>query len=319
MKRILWCIMPAAFVLAACASVPYESKLSVSASPQKPDAPVIVEESRTENTATSQETATTDESEPTTGPAAAQTDEVPVEEPALPRFRLQETRVFLANGVLDTITTNVYTDGMLSEERQQYPDGTLSGRVSYTYEDGHPSSRTRTDGSGNILSAHAYAYDQSGNLIRDSLMDTKGDPIFSYAYAFNAKGERTRLEIFASDDILLSYSTYHYEDGRNVRVENYSTIDVLQEYLERDFDSQGRPVLEVITEVGGQELEKVRYEYSKGFLVRRESTVRTRKTGAEEYSYDEFGNMTERVRYDRTGKVVETNEYRYTEVSEDEE
>ena len=322
MKRILWCIMPAAFLLAACASVPDESEPSVSTSPQKSDASVVVEETETEATVTAEGPSGPEqpaETEQTTEPdAEPAVDVVVVEEPPLPVFLLEETRVILANGVVDTITTSVYEDDLLTEERQYYPDGTPSGLVSYAYDAGHLVRRTRTDGFGNVLSAHAYVYDRSGNLIRDSLLDTQGDPIFSYAYGYDGKRQRTQLKIFASDDILLSYSTYHYEDGKNVRVDNYSTLDVLQEYLVRDFDSKGRPVLEVITEVGGQELEKVRLSYSKGVLVRRESTVRTRKTGAEEYSYDEFENLIQRVRFDRTGKAVETNEYTYIEVSADE-
>lgn len=298
MKRLLWCMMPIVVLIAACVSVPHEAEPKISVSRQEP------------TDATSEDGGDAEESD--------DSKEIPAETFG-PVFRLQETRVLLANGVLDTITENVYQDGLLVEEREKYADGTPSGRVLYEYDNIHPVRRTRSDGFGNVLSAHEFVYDGFGRLIKDSLLDTLAKPIFSYAYEYDDTGRRIKLEIYASDDILLSYSAYLFEDRKNVRIENYSTLNVLQEYLVRTFDDHGLPVLEVITEVGGQELEKVRYEYSRGLLARKETIVRTRKTGAEEYFYDEFENLTTRIRYDRTGKVVETSEYTYIEVSGNEE
>jgi YD repeat-containing protein len=58
----------------------------------------------------------------------------------------------------------------------------------------------------------------------------------------------------------------------------------------------------------------VKFEYLDGQLVRRESFVQTRKTGSAKYEYDAAGYLAVRIRYDRTGKLVETNEYSYIEV-----
>ena len=73
-------------------------------------------------------------------------------------------------------------------------------------------------------------------------------------------------------------------------------------------------MLEVISDVDGTELEKVKFEYLDGLLAGREIYVHTRKTGSVTYQYDKAGNLAVRTRKDRTGKVIEINKYGYIEV-----
>ena len=79
-------------------------------------------------------------------------------------------------------------------------------------------------------------------------------------------------------------------------------------------DRYSRPPVEIVSDAGGGELEKVEYEYLDSKLAGRETYVRTRKIGSTKYEYDEAGNLAVRIRYDRTGKLIETNEYFYVEV-----
>jgi hypothetical protein len=238
-----------------------------------------------------------------------------VEHPAEPLFRLDTVSSYLANGVLDTITTMVYETGRLLEERITYGDGSPAGRVVYTYVDGFLMKSLKTDNSGKVISSYGYVHNDAGNLIEETLLDTSGNPIFAYRFAYDSYDRRTELEILSSDGLVLSFAEYRYSDGRNDRIETFNLLGEIQEFLERTFDDAGRPVLEIVSEVSGTELEKVKFEYSGGLLVGRETYVQTRKIGSVEYRYDEAGNLAVRVRMDRTGKIIETNEYSYTEVA----
>lgn len=236
--------------------------------------------------------------------------------PPKPTFLVRSGSSYLSNGVLDMVTDYIYEDNLLIEERRTYSDGSPAGSVTYRYDDGLLTESTRLDEAGRAEAGHAYRYDAAGRLIKDTFLDSRGNPIFSYVYTYDGLGNRLTFEIFSSDEIALSYSEYLHENGKNTRVDSYSPDGVFQEYLERRFDSNGRPVLEVISDLMGNELEKKIYEYADGFLSRRESYVFTRKIGTEEYSYDEWGNVAIKIRYDRTGKMIERCEFTYIEVEQ---
>jgi YD repeat-containing protein len=241
---------------------------------------------------------------------------VPEDEPqAAPGYRLDRVVSYLSNGVLDTVKTLVYQDGLLVEELETYADGSPAGKTVYSYENGVLANSIEADRNGDVVSAFSYIYDDSGKLIEETLLDTTGNPIFTYRLSYNAIGRRTLLEILASNGVVLSYAEYMYSEGRNHRIETFSLLGTLQEYLERSFDDEGRTVREVVSTAGGEELEKVTYEYLDEMLTGRETHVRTRKVGSTKYEYDDAGNLTVRIRYDRTGKLIETNEYYYVEVA----
>lgn len=283
--------MPVLFTFWACTTVP-ETSDTVQTAPDEAD------------TSLSKEEDSPDESPEEVSETAAG-----------PLFRVDRVNTFLANGVLDTVTEMVYADGHLLEERVTYVDGSAAGLVSYTYENGRLVSSVKTDRYGKQVSAYSYAYDDAGNLVEEALLDSSGNSIFAYRYSYDSDSRRTGLEIVSSDGFALSYAEYLYSNGMNERIETFNLFGEMQEYLDRTFDDDGRPVLEVVSEVGGTELEKVRFEYSENLLVGRETYVQARKTGAAEYRYDPDGNLAVRIRYDRTGSIIETKTYSYIEVA----
>ena len=230
------------------------------------------------------------------------------------RYYMSASSSYLSNGVLDTKTEYQYEGKLLVIEQTFYADGTRAGSVENTYQGGLVVLKAKKDPSEITISAHSYRYDSAGYLIRDSLLDEKGNPIFSYVYDYDEKGRRTQLRILSNDDLLLSYAEYRYEGDKNIRTDIYSAGGELQEYLERTYNDLNQPVLELIIEVGGSEIEKVRFEYSEGKQTGREVYRHTRKTGSEIFRYDEFGNLSTRIRIDRSGSLVETIEYVYEEV-----
>jgi antitoxin component YwqK of YwqJK toxin-antitoxin module len=236
------------------------------------------------------------------------------EEASEPEPRLDKVISYLSNGVLDTIKQKVYRDGLLVEELETYADGSPAGKITYTYQDGLMVSSLETDRTGKVLSSFSYKYDEAGNVAEETLLDTSGKPIFTYRFSYGPNSRRSLLEILSGAGLVLSYAEYTYTNGRNHRVETFSLLGELQEYLERSFNEAGLPVSEVIINVDGEELEKVLYEYNGDLLVKRETFVNTRKISSTRYEYDEAGYITIRERYDRTGKLIETIEYIYTEV-----
>jgi len=231
-----------------------------------------------------------------------------------PEYRLASVSSYLSNGVLDTETTMEYESGFLVAERTSFADGSPAGLVSYQYQGDLISLSKKTDRFGNVVSARAFAYDGSGHLVREETLKTDGKPLFVYRYSYDPDGRRAGLEIVAGDGSLLGYAEYSYTNGRNDRVETFSSAGVMQDYLTREFDEAGRPILEVVSGTDGMELEKVIFAYRDGMLAEKETFVQTRKTGSIAYEYDDNGNLAVRIRYDRTGKPVERNEYSYEEV-----
>ncbi len=231
-----------------------------------------------------------------------------------PEYRLASVSSYLSNGVLDTVTAMEYEEGLLVAERSSFADGSPAGLVLYQYQGDLVTQSKKTDRFGKVVSARAFAYDTSGNLAKEEMLKADGKPLFAYRYSYDSDGRRTGLEILAGDGSLLGYAEYSYSDGRNDRVETFGSTGVMQDYLARKFDETGRPILEVVSGTDGTELEKVILTYRDGMLVEKESFVQTRKTGSVTYEYDDNGNLAVRIRYDRTGKPVERNEYNYVEV-----
>lgn len=250
---------------------------------------------------------------PHTGTAVKPENAVP-EASAGRRYSLDSVSSYLSNGVLDTVTTMVYENGRLVAEQTSFPDGSPAGLVSYSYSGNLVSSSVKKDRFGQVVWAHAYAYDKSGNLVQEDFLDANGKAIFSHRYSYDSQDRRKALEILSSDGLVLGRAEYLYANGRNDRVEIYGAPGEMQEYLVREFDEAGRPVLEVVSEMDGTEIEKVKFVYFDGMLVSKETYVQTKKTGSVEYRYDKAGNMIARVRHDRTGQAIEINEYGYIEV-----
>ena len=297
-KRAALLIVPVLLAFWACATVTDESVKPVSASADKENGETVAAE------VTKPADTKTSEKKPEPEP----------EPPAGPLYRLDEVSSYLANGVLDTITKMIYQDGRLTEERITYVDGSSAGWVIHAYENGFPVNSLKTDSAGKVLSAHGYIHDEAGNLIEETQLDAAENPIFTYRFAYDSVNRLIELKIVSSDGQILGYAEYNYSGGKNDRIETFNLLGEMQEYLVRTFDDTGHPVLEVVSEVSGTELEKVKFEYLGGLLVGRETYVQTRKTGSVKYQYDEAGNLAVRIRHDRTGKIIETNEYSYIEV-----
>lgn len=231
------------------------------------------------------------------------------------KYQLASISSYLANGVLDTVTKMVYLDGLLVEEQTFFGDGSAAGRVKHTYGERRVVLSEKTDRFGELLSSHTYTYDKRGRLAGEELLDADGNLIYGYRYTYDPKGRRNRWEILSDDGFVLSFAEYIYEDGRNTRVEMFDAAGDLREILERTFDAAGNPILEIITDIYNNELEKTRYTYVDGQLSEKETYVRTRKIGSEKYEYSGEGNLVTSIRYDRTGQVIETKEYSYVEVA----
>ncbi len=230
-------------------------------------------------------------------------------------YQLASISSYLANGVLDTVTKMVYLDGLLVEEQTFFGDGSSAGRVKHTYGERRVVLSEKTDRFGELLSSHTYGYDKRGRLVGEELLDADGNLIYGYRYTYDPQGRKNRWEILSDDGFVLGFAEYIYEDGRNTRVEMFDAAGDLREILERTFDAAGNPILELITDIDNNELEKTRYTYVDGQLSEKETYVRTRKIGSEQYEYNEEGNLVTSVRYDRTGQVIETKEYSYVEVA----
>ncbi len=299
MKQISMLIIIAWFVLWACTTAPDQPEQPLESEPAMED--------------TAQTGGGQTDLEPPASEEIAEEEELG-ESASEPEFRLEKVVSYLSNGVLDTIKKKVYQDDFLVEEQETYADGSPAGRIQHTYEDGFLVSSLETDRAGKVLSSFSYKYDDAGNLAEETLLDTSGNPIFTYRFSYDSNSRRSLLEIVSGRGLVLSYAEYKYVNGKNHRVETFSLLGELQEYLERSFDDSGLPVSEVITNVDGEELEKVVYEYNGDVLIERETFVNTRKIGSTRYEYDEAGNIAVRGRYDRAGKLIETIEYIYTEV-----
>ena len=172
------------------------------------------------------------------GRGAVKVVETPVEPelPPGPLLRLDTISSYLANGVLDTVTTMIYKNALLVEERVAFADGSPAGHVFYSYQEGLLVKSVKTDGSGKTLSARGYAYDGAGNLAEETFLDAAGSPIFAYRFAYDSDNRRIALDIVSSDGQTLSYAEYRYSGGRNDKIETFNLMGEMQESMTRIFD-----------------------------------------------------------------------------------
>ena len=314
-RWVFRCALISLLILSGCMSVTYEGE----GSGPEPEVKAVSAEPAEEEPAAPAEPAGQDEAEEEPQAeegtsAAASAVASTADEAPKPEYRLAKVTSFLSNGVLDTVTEMVYQDGLLVEERILFTGGSFAGRISYTYDRGAVATSIKYDRFGNPQSIYNYAYDDYGNLTKEELLDSASDLVFAHRYSYDPENRRVKLEILSGDGFVLSYAEYKYANGKNHRVEMYNTAGEMKEYLDRSYNEADLPVLEIIADTDGKELEKVKLTYRAGKLVRKETYIHTRFAGSEEYTYDKADNLAVRTRFDRKGTIIETIEYSYVKV-----
>lgn len=248
-----------------------------------------------------------------------------VEKPAEPvmavvrEARLISETAFFPDGTVDFIRRIDYPKNSVlpATEKTVSADETPQSTILYRYnDDGVLVEKSILDENGAVRQRIRLAYDDSGDPVRETMLDDRDRVVTESIYEYN-DGRKTLWKIFDGNGVLLSATEYEYETDGMTRIQSYNPEGVLEEYFLIDY-ADGLPVKSRHYNAGGTLQDSVDYEIRDGQTV---GEIHRRGNGSVsrevEYSYDKDGNII-LVYYRSSGAVTEyaRREYDYIERTE---
>jgi antitoxin component YwqK of YwqJK toxin-antitoxin module len=197
-------------------------------------------------------------------------------------------------------------------------------------ENGTPVYVTEFDGNGNTIRStnydengkpswsYGYEYDEDGKKIKETSYKEDGSISMIYRYEYDEKGNITKEARYDETETLRAYEVYEYdENGYVLKMTQYSAGGVktgYTEYFENTTYANkyaGRRRTESYFSDGS--LSYI-YEYNKNGETTKSEDYRNGKLwSAEEYEYDESGNLIKSSSYDADRKFTSYSVYGYNE------
>lgn len=197
-------------------------------------------------------------------------------------------------------------------------------------ENGTPVYVTEFDGNGNTIRStnydengkpswsYGYEYDEDGKKIKETSYKEDGSISMIYRYEYDEKGNLTKEARYDETETLRAYEVYEYdENGYVLKMTQYNAGGVktgYTEYFENTTYANkyaGRRRTESYFSDGS--LSYI-YEYNKNGETTKSEDYRNGKLwSAEEYEYDESGNLIKSSSYDADRKFTSYSVYGYNE------
>jgi len=297
MKYILF-LIPLLFVFAGCSTLPDREPETVTLQTEEKDSARIEKEKATHTARSSTE----EEKRMQNAPVSTEVT-----------LLLKEARYY-GNGKLDSYTVFSYMENspLLIREEVYTPGDVLYESVVYEYEDGLRTRKHTYTADGRLDHRRSFVY-RDGLLTNDALYDENGNPQTESRYEYDGSGRKRKWSVFDGSGIELGYTTYEYEDGKNVRINIYSLSDALEKYSIIEYGQGGRRLRESFFLPDGSLEKYTVYEYERDLLscekyyTGKKELVRTVR-----YGYDEKGNATEVQYLDARGDIEETKKNTYS-------
>lgn len=152
-----------------------------------------------------------------------------------------------------------------------------------------------------------YNYDDAGNLIRLEAADGKGNMTILQEYRYDEYGKQI-MTIDASDPGMERITEHTYDEKGNELGWYYRENGILTEYVETQYDSQGRKMFSARYDAGGEV--KHFWEYTYSGDGRTVTTSYSGETSSIDY-FDESGLLIRNENYDAEGNLTGVTTYIY--------
>ena len=130
---------------------------------------------------------------------------------------------------------------------------------------------------GQIEKSKLIKKDASGNITEIIMADAKGNQITRSEYSFTGS-LKDKWSIYDSNDALLAYNTYKYDnEGNNTEIKSFSPAGKLEEYYINDFDKEGNIISSKHFGSDDKLIDTSKYIYEKG-MIKEESFYKGEKS-----------------------------------------
>lgn len=231
-------------------------------------------------------------------------------------YLLKETSYF-KDGFVDKYRVFLYSDEnrLMKEELYDSFDEVLEF-VSYEYDGEGRIRRVLFTSQGRVRSIRSYLYDEAGNPVEVAAYSAQEELQNVSRYQYDEAGRKIVWQVLDSSRIVLSETRYLWDGEVNTRIEIYGADGTLEDYFEKEHDSQGRLVSEVQYSAAGKPEKRVEYIYDESGLVL-EKHYRGSGGLYRQISYlnDENGSSVKEIYLDSAGNEQDyiEREYRYEE------
>lgn len=225
----------------------------------------------------------------------------------------------------EVVESTLYDRRERVSEIRTYEDGSLTGRLVYSYSGERISSVIRYDGRGNLLEGRTYRHDSKGRLLgyREISPTEPATTTSRYLYSDGTireewHGDTTRGDMFRYNDAGKLVLHEGWRDGDVVLrlIRSYSEDGLPLLSREIDFEAEtvtvsqydeGRIVRELTETTEGTRIEEVTYSYGPGGNLAEKNRKARLIRESWEYSYD--GEELARSTYRRGGEIVKVTDY----------
>ena len=199
---------------------------------------------------------------------------------------ISETK-YKKTDVIDTKTINKYkdnTDKLISSILYDN-SGEIIEQTAVTYK-GNEAIYATSDKNGELLRSKKIISNSNGVILETIFYDFKGKQASKSVFKYNNDfSEKTKWEVYNSENELLSYNTYVYVNGKNTRSESYSSKGGMEEYFLFSYDKNGNMTESGHFDKSGKKISGTVFEYKNNVLVS-EKIYKGEKTLLNEMSYD---------------------------------
>jgi YD repeat-containing protein len=202
--------------------------------------------------------------------------------------RLLQEKLYDSEDTLQQRVEYRYNDRDLRTEKAVYDaEGELQRKHEYSYDaDGNLTEDTLYDGNGEMQSRSEYRYDDSGRKVQWRVYDSN-DNLMAYTKYIYRNGRRARIENYRpggamedyfvikhdqqgrktrstwydSDDEVVQYRTFDYEEGALSEEVVHRSNDTVKLRIVYTNNEQGNPVRVRYEQADGDMQEQISYEY----------------------------------------------------------
>ncbi len=224
---------------------------------------------------------------------------------------IKEVFYYGSNGDLSSTSLYIYDNNRIIEVNSYLIDGSLNGKMIYTYDEkGNNTEKTNYNSDGSLIFKFTYNYNSKKYKTEENRFDSDGKLDNKYTYKYNENGAIT--EAYQSDyEHVRRIQAYKDSDGRGIRTEVYqSRLSSDGSFSTKEtfiYDNNGNITSRSSYSADGHIVAKEIYKYNdKGDELEDYTTV---------YQNDgtillSFNNSTKYDKYDKLGNWLRKSSYK---------
>ena len=162
--------------------------------------------------------------------------------------------------------------------------------------------------------------DNNGNITESLLIDSRGKQISRSEYEYD-NSEKVKWSIYDSNNTLLAYNTYLYdENGNNTKINSFSPTGGLEEYFINSYDESGNIISTEHFNSSGKKLDSSVSKYKNDMIIEK-NFYKGEKTLIRKISYDYNNNYTIQTGtvFTAGGDIIEIIEKEYFFIEKEKE